>query len=178
MSPKSRREGGNNSQRAPPQRTCCRLLASVSMLANVRQQTQVHARFPALSISLKTRRNGTGPVQKVLESPTLESLLASLSRPWTPRREFLNNGTHGTHGEDCTRTQTQAHTSTHAYLKAGSSLPHRGGGEENAFLLLKSFWKRVGGILYQNAVGTEGLLFQIHGRILILVTVSMGVTVI
>lgn len=79
-------------------------------------------------------------------------------------------------------TQTRsAHTHTHIdrYLKAGSSLLHLGGGEENAFPFLKSFWKRVGGILYQNEVGTEGLFsFQIQEQILILVTVSMGVTVI
>lgn len=75
--------------------------------------------------------------------------------------------------------QKHTHTHTHCYLKAGSSLLHLGGGEENAFLLLKSFWKRVGGILYQNKVGTEGLFpFQIQEQILILVTVSMGVTVI
>lgn len=59
----------------------------------------------------------------------------------------------------------QKHTHTHTpihyrYLKAGSSLLHLGGGDENAFLLLKSFWKRVGGILYHCKVGTERLFFS------------------
>lgn len=36
---------------------------------------------------------------------------------------------------------------THGYLKAGSSLLHLGGGDEKALFLLKSFWKRVGGIV-------------------------------
>lgn len=63
-----------------------------------------------------------------------------------------------THAQPYTQT-TGGHTLTHtiSYLKAGSSLLHLGGGDENAFLLLKSFWKRVGGILYQNEFGTESL---------------------
>lgn len=84
-----------------------------------------------------------------------------------------------THVQRYTQT-TNIHTHTlHSYLKAGSSLLHLGGGDENAFLLLKSFWKRVGGILYQNKFSTEGLVsFQIQEQILFLVTVSMDVTVI
>lgn len=76
-------------------------------------------------------------------------------------------------------THTYTYTINSSYLNAGSSLLHLGGGDETAFLLLKSFWKRVGGILYQNKFGTESLFsFQIQERILFLVTVSMGVTVI
>ena len=40
-------------------------------------------------------------------------------------------------------------TAHRTYLKAGSSLLDLGGGD-SAFLLLKSFWKSVGGIVYPN----------------------------
>ena len=99
----------------------------------------------------------------------------TLPRSQRPRRKSQH-----TDVKRYTQTRnTETHSTESSYLKAGSSLLHLGGGDENAFLLLKSFWKRVGGILYQNKVGTEGLSsFQIQEQFLFLVTVSMGVTVI